>query len=154
MRLDLRRGGHLARRAPALAGLAATLLLGLAGPRLPGPWLWLAGTSWVGLLGAWVALQAGLLAYLLASAGGPGRSRTTDALVASFLAATALPGNGAAALLVPAALGLAFLRRTRVAATDKRAANDNAPNQANRLAWWFRELPDPPAAATAFRYRA
>jgi hypothetical protein len=163
------------RLAPVLGGAAATLALGLAGPRLPGAWEWLGPSPWPGLLGLWVATQPGLFTYLLASAGRASRTPSLDALAASLIAATALPGIGAAALLVPLVLSP---RRTRVAplacagllaalltgdavlgtlaqlamlgsAIPLLAASK--PRAANDnaprdwLAWWLRELPVAPA---------
>jgi hypothetical protein len=98
-----------------LAAVAATLLLGFVGPRLPGVWDWLAPTPWMGLLGPLVALQAGLFAFVVARAGRSHRPPLLLALAAGLVAATALPGTGAAALLVPLGLSPAS-RHARVAA--------------------------------------
>lgn len=96
--------GRWQRPLAALAGVAATLALGLAGPRLPGV-VPLFGWGGLGLL---LAGCAGLLAWHVA------RMRTTPAgpmgmagaaLPAAILA-LACPSLGAAALLAPVALAI------------------------------------------------
>lgn len=99
----------------AIAALAAVLLLGGTGPAVNGiaPLL-----SW-GLLGLALAGGTGFLAWHLAQLttlplrpGGHARA----ALPAALVPLIAIPGIGAAALLVPAVLALALLRRERFAA--------------------------------------
>ena len=117
MRFELQQGGAWPMRVLApVASFATTLMLALAGPRLPGPWSSLVGTPWVGLLGGWLALQMGMIAYLLASTGRSGRTGPVDSLAASLIAATVLPDTGAAALVVPVLLGARAPRQSRVAA--------------------------------------
>ncbi len=94
----------------ALGALAATLLLGMAGPALPGvaallPW---------GAFGLALVTGAGLLAWHLArlTAVPTGQAGLAGAaLPAALLPILALPSIGTAALAVPALLAAAALRR-------------------------------------------
>lgn len=99
--------------AAALAALAATLLLGAFGPVLAGPASLL---SWE-LFGLAITGGTGFLAWHLAQLTAlPPGSRIKAALPAALLPLVLMPQAGAAALLVPAALGLALLPRERFAA--------------------------------------
>ncbi|WP_342250083.1 hypothetical protein [Sphingomonas sp. OTU376] len=96
----------------ALAALIATLLLGGVGPVLSGPASLL---SWE-LFGLAITGGTGFLAWHLAQLTAlPPGSRVKAALPATLLPLVVLPQVGAAALLVPAALGFALLPRERFA---------------------------------------
>lgn len=99
--------------AAALAALAATLLLGAFGPALAGPASLL---SWE-LFGLAITGGTGFLAWHLAQLTAlPPGSPVKAALPAALLPLVLMPQTGAAALLVPAALGFALLPRERFAA--------------------------------------
>lgn len=102
----------LARLAPALLALAATLLLGAIGLPFAPHWRWFESTALLPVIGIVFASAAGLLAChlaLLSIAARP--SRLASALPAALIAG-ALPGIGTAALLVPAALAAHAALRT------------------------------------------
>jgi hypothetical protein len=108
----------LARLAPALLALAATLLLGAIELPFSPRWRWFESTSLLPVIGIVFAGAAGLLACHLALLSvTPRRSYSAGALPAALIAG-ALPGLGATALLVPLTLAvLAGLRApTRAAA--------------------------------------
>ncbi|WP_331015973.1 hypothetical protein [Sphingomonas sp.] len=101
--------GRWRRPLAALAALAATLVLGLAGPALPGA-APLFGWGGLGLL---VAGSAGLLAWHLArlSITPAGRSGQIGAALPAALLALSLPGIGPGAVLAPCALAILATRR-------------------------------------------
>ena len=96
--------GRWARPRAAVAAAAATLLLGLVGPALPGARL-LAG--WGGL-GLTLVGSIGMLAWHIARmrVTPAGRSALAGAALPASLLALAVPQLGAAALLMPCALSL------------------------------------------------
>jgi hypothetical protein len=101
----------LARLAPTLLALAATLLLGLAGGT--GGWRWFESTALLPLIGIAFAAAAGLFACHLALLSiTPRPSLSANALPATLIAG-ALPGLGTAALLVPLAIGVHAATRLR-----------------------------------------
>ena len=92
----------LARLGPASLALAATLLLGAAGDI--GAWRWVESTALLPLTGIVFATAAGLLACHLAMVSVAPRSSGPASALPAALIAGALPGLGAAALLVPLAI--------------------------------------------------
>ncbi|RYY25912.1 MAG: hypothetical protein EOP62_12400 [Sphingomonadales bacterium] len=101
--------GRWRRPLTALAALAATLVLGLAGPTLPGvaP---LFGWSGLGLL---LAGSAGMLAWHVARMRGTpaGRSGDAGAALPAAILALSVPSLGAAALILPCVLAIRCARR-------------------------------------------
>src|SRR5687768_14483415 len=84
---------------PPLAGLSATLVLGIFGPAAPGLWQLLGPTALMPLLGVVLAGCSGLIAYELAQRSiGPAQTPALAALPAALIA-SALPGIGVPALL-------------------------------------------------------
>ncbi|MDP5279052.1 hypothetical protein Q9Q95_08960 [Sphingomonas sp. DG1-23] len=93
-----------ARLAPALLALAATLLSGAIALPFAPRWHWFESAALLPVIGLVFASAAGLLACHLALLSvAPRPSRLASALPAALIAG-ALPGLGAAALLVPAML--------------------------------------------------
>lgn len=99
-----------ARLAPPLCALAATLLLGAAGPRVPGAWELLESLALLPVMGPLLASIAGLLACHLAWTSALPFSRDAASVLPAALIAAALPGVGAMALLVPLSVSLLALR--------------------------------------------
>ena len=101
--------GRWPRPLAALAALAATLCLGLAGPPLPGV-VPLFGWGGLGLI---LAGAAGLLAAHLArlSATPAGPAGAAGAALPASLLVLAMPGLGAVALVLPCLLALVCARR-------------------------------------------
>ncbi|RYE01636.1 MAG: hypothetical protein EOP61_10655 [Sphingomonadales bacterium] len=101
--------GRWRRPLAALAALMATLALGLAGPALPSV-VPLLGWGGLGLL---TAGCSGMLAWHGAQmrVTPTGRSGVAGAALPAAILALAVPGLGAAALLVPAALAIRCARR-------------------------------------------
>jgi hypothetical protein len=98
---------------PALCALAATVLLGVAGPHAPGAWELLESPGWLPAIGIIIAGAVGLLACHLAQLSvAPFPAATTGMLPAALLAA-ALPGIATPALLVPLAVSAHMLARHR-----------------------------------------
>ena len=94
------------RLVPAFVALLATLLPGLAGPSRPGAWQMLDSDALMAATGLLLAGAAGLFACHLAQlTARPASSLLASALPAALIAG-AVPGLGAAALLVP--LGVCF----------------------------------------------
>ena len=84
---------------PPLAGLSATLTLGIFGPAVPGVWQLLTLSAFMPLIGAVLSGYAGLIAYELAQrTTGSAQAPAVAALPASLIAAS-LPGIGVPALL-------------------------------------------------------
>jgi len=92
----------LARLAPALCTVAATLLLGTAGDA--GAWRWFESVALLPAIGILFAGAAGLLACHLALLSIAPRFSLAAAALPAALIAGALPGLGVAALLVPLAI--------------------------------------------------
>ncbi len=101
--------GRWRRPLSALLTFAATLVLGLAGAPLPGP---VALFGWGGL-GLLLAGCAGMLAWhaarMASTPAGP--SGQAGAALPAAILALAVPGIGAAALIVPCALAILVARR-------------------------------------------
>ncbi|UZK67543.1 hypothetical protein [Sphingomonas sp. M1-B02] len=98
----------------ALYALGGTLLLGVAGPAMPGLWELLGALGLLPLLGLVLAGGAGLLACHLAqlTAVPLGRASFAKAALPAFLIpAAAIPAMGVAALLPPLAIAVILARR-------------------------------------------
>jgi hypothetical protein len=107
----------LARLAPALLALAATLLLGTIELPFAPRWRWFESTALLPVIGIVFASAAGLLACHLALLSvAPRRPRFASALPAALIAG-ALPGLGAPALLVSLTLAAHAALRTRAPKT-------------------------------------
>jgi hypothetical protein len=94
----------LARLAPALLALAATVLLGTAAGT--DGWRWFESTALLPLTGIAFAAAAGLFACHLALLSVAPRSSFSAGALPAALITGALPGLGMAALLVPLAMGV------------------------------------------------
>lgn len=113
--VTIRFGGRAPPRAltAALAALAATLAAGLAGPALPGAWSWLMPRGEYAVAGLATIGGAGLLAWHLARMSAVPVRAGKAALAAAIAPLLLVPGIGAGALIVPAAIALDGARRDR-----------------------------------------
>lgn len=107
-RIAIRLGGPALPRAfaAALAALAAALVLGLAGPMLPGARDPLAAAGLADAIGLVFVAGAGALAHLLARLTAEPVAPADAALAAAFAPVVLVPGLGVGALLVPLTLSL------------------------------------------------
>ncbi len=103
----------MARLAPALLAVMATLLLGAVASSQTGAWRWFESTTLLPLIGVVFAAAAGLLACHLAQlSASPAPSMGA---LAAGLTAAALPGLSVVGLLIPLAIGAyAAVRRPRL----------------------------------------
>lgn len=90
---------------PPLTALAATLVLGMVGPAVPGAWHLLGPGMLMPLIGLLLAGGAGLATYDLAQRTVSPAQPWAVAALPCALAATAMPGIGIPALLVALTLG-------------------------------------------------